>query len=260
VDVPQSLHGAVLAHEGGWRLRVGLDGVGGVLRRVFWVLVMVIAVAMFVVGLAAGAMLWLLPDPSGHREAAIVLTVVLTGPVGLFCIYWAVRLALVAVRSAVAFYRVDLGPAAMPTRIVFSGWMHRSVVEVAGVNRVMVRERPSRLDLVLRTGDRTVVCKINPTAAVDPRALAGWLSEILAPVAVPVRYCDATWDLYDVSESGPLQPFLVARLWDVPERDFVTLATRCEVRTTVVGGCPMFDAHDVEWSAEQARTIAGKLE
>lgn len=260
VDVPQSLQGVVLAHAGGWRLRVGLDGVWSVLGRVFWVLVMVIAVGMVVGGLAVGGMILLLPDPSGPRETAIVLTVVLTGPLGLFCVYWAVRLAVVAVRSAVAFCRVDLGPAAAPTRIVFSGWMHRSVVEVAGVNRVMVRERASRLDLVLRTVDGTVVCKINPAAAVDPQALAGWLSEVLAPVAVPVRYCDATWDLYDVSGSGPLQPFVVARLWEVPERDVVTLATRCEVRTTVVGGCPMFDAYDVEWSAEQARVIAGDLE
>jgi hypothetical protein len=73
VDVPQSLRGVVHAHEGGWRLHVGLNGVLGLLRRMLWVLVMMIAVAV------------------------------------------------VAVRSAVAFYRVDLAPATTPTHIVLSG-------------------------------------------------------------------------------------------------------------------------------------------
>lgn len=48
----------------------------------------------------------------------------------------------------------------------------------------------------------------------------------------------------------------MARLWDVPEEDVVMLATRCEIRTTWVNGYPMFNADDVEWCTEPARTRA----
>lgn len=201
MDPPQSLREVVRAHEGGWRLRVGLDGVLELLRRMLWVLVMLIAVIPFALGLAVGLMLLLVPDPSGDREPAIVLTVVLTGPLGLFCVYWAVRLAVVAIRSATAYYQIDLDPAATPTRIVLSGWLHRSTIETANLTDVVVRQRESGLDVVLRTSGKTLVCKVNPLTPVDPHALTGWLSEVLALSTVPVHHHDANGrSLFDTND------------------------------------------------------------
>jgi hypothetical protein len=210
--------------------------------------VLVVAVVMFVYGLATGLFLLLLPDPSGHTEATIVLTVVLTGPLGLWVIYWAIRLAVTAIRSAVAFHRIDLPSATSPTRVVVSGWMRRRVVDLADLTWVMVRQRKQDLEIVLRTTGKTVVCPANFPTSADPQVLTMWLGEVLARSEIPVRHCDATWD-------GLLPPYMVARIWGVPESDVVMLATRCEVRTTQAHRGPIFDGYDVEWCAEQVSTI-----
>lgn len=193
VDVPLPLRGVVRADEGGWRLRVAPDGVSGVLRRVLWVLVMMSAVAMFVLSLALGMSLFIVPDPAGGPwTPRIVLTVVLTGPLGLLHMYWAVRLFVTAVRSAVAFHRVDLRPVIAPTQIVLSGWLRRAEVDVADLSQVLVRQRRSGLDIVLRTTAKTVVCKANSLTRVVPEVLTAWLGEILAPAEIPVRHVDGT--------------------------------------------------------------------
>jgi hypothetical protein len=52
-----------------------------------------------------------------------------------------------AKRVAVRFRRVDIRPAAAPTRIVAAGWIRRSVIEVADLTSVIVRHRDPELDV-----------------------------------------------------------------------------------------------------------------
>jgi hypothetical protein len=190
VEVPRSLRWAVREHRDGWRLYLAGHSALGVPGPVIWVPMLLSAVAVFAVGLGLGLMLLLLPDPSGHLDAAIVLTVFLTGPLGLWVIYGALRLAVAAVRSAIAFGRVDLRPTGRPTHIVLSSSIRRLVIDVADLIGVTVRRSQSGLEIVLRTHDKAVVCPANSLAAVDPDVLTAWLSEILAPAEVPVQHCD----------------------------------------------------------------------
>jgi hypothetical protein len=175
----------------GWRLRLAPRGWLGVLGPVSCVLV-----SVFSLGLAATIVgLFVLPLP-----AAIVATATGTGDVlKLGLLLWPVSAGsamgltyFIGITNAAdaydefatRFLRVDLRPAGAPRKVVVTGWDRRSVIRIADLTGVHVRQTIAELHLV-RRGKETVVCRA--ATRVDPDALAGWLSEILAASGVPVE-------------------------------------------------------------------------
>lgn len=234
-----------------------------------WVLVMA-----FVVALGAGGLflllfpiiwiIWMilgngaLVDPGGLIMVPMILIA------GTGCGLGAHSLAVAAARFAVGFNRIDLQPATAPTRVVLTGWVRRSVVEVADLSRVIVRYRDNRmveydepvLELVLRAGNTTLVCPavIGPLRQVDPQALADWLGEVLGPSEVPVcHHRVPSW--YSIRQAWLLAD-TVALIWQVPVADVPMLADCCGVHTNSEPHTRTFNAYDVEVCAERARTIA----
>ena len=161
----------------------------------------------------------------------------------------AVVLAIAAKHVAVGFRRVDIWPAAAPTRIVAAGWVRRSVIEVADLTGVIVRHRDPDLELVLRAGATTLVCPATvggPLRRVEPRVLANWLADILTPSETPVCHHHATLPLPIGLMWLPANT--VADLWQVPVADVPVLADRRGVHLNNGSHTTMFNAYDVEAS------------
>ena len=263
VAVPSSLRAVVRARRAGWRVCLAPGGAPGLLAPVAWSLVMVLAVVLGAVGLAVAAAPFVAfvtdvaaGDASGAVGAAFVMIVmpVMGGLIG----YGAVRLGRPAWGFAVAAHRVDIRPAAVPAQSVVAGWVRGPVIEIADLSWVLVRERLSGLELVLCTGDRTVVCPAtvrSPLLRVDPQLLAGWLGQALAPAEVPVAHYNSALEPA-LARDGWLGAPDVARIWQVPAQDVPAVAARYEVRTAREHGEPRFDTDDVEWCAQWAGTMS----
>jgi hypothetical protein len=263
VAVPSSLRAVVRARRAGWRVCLAPGGVRGLLAPVAWSLVMVLAVVLGAVGLAVAAAPFVAfvmdvaaRDASDAVGAAFVMIVmpIMGGLIG----YGAVRLGRPAWGFAVAAHRVDIRPAAVPAQIVVAGWVRGPVIEIADLSWVLVRERQSGLELVLCTGDRTVVCPAtvrSPLLRVNPQLLAGWLGQALAPAEVPVAHYNSVLDPA-LARDGWLEAPDVARIWQVPAQDVPAVAARYEVRTAGKHGEPRFATDDVEWCAQWAGTMS----
>jgi hypothetical protein len=86
--------------------------------------------------------------------------------------------------------RLRRHPVAVPrslravARARLPGWVRGSAIEIADLSWVLVPQRRSGPELVLCAGDRTVVCPATVRSLlrrVDPRLLADWLGQALAP-------------------------------------------------------------------------------
>jgi hypothetical protein len=267
VEVPRSLRAVIRVRRGGWRLRIAPAGVLGL---VVAVLGMVIAVVLGLVGVAAMeaagvvAIFWVIilfvgENLNPFALGAVFLMLPLLFLVGLWMVLGARALLVASNHIAVGFQRVDIRPAAAPTRVVAAGWVRRSVIEVADLTRVIVRHRDPDLELVLRTGNATLVCPAKaggPLRRVDPRVLADWLAEILTSSEVPVCHHHSTL-AFPIGQTW-LPASTVATIWQVPAADVPMLADRCGVHTDR-SHTPMFNAYDVETSAERARATALSL-
>lgn len=264
MEVPRSPHAVIRVRRGGWRLRIAP---ASVLGPVGPVLGMVIAVVLGIVGMAvmeaAGviAIFWVLilfvgEDLNPFALGAVFLMLPVLFLAGLWMLIGARALLAAAKRGAVRFRRVDLRPAAAPTRVVAAGWFRRSVVEVGDLTRVIVRHRDPELELVLRAGNATLVCPARvggPLRRVDPRVLADWLAEILTSSEIPVCHYHATLSL-PIDQTW-LPANAVATIWQVPLADVPMLADRCGVHTDNGSHTPLFNAYDVEAGAERAQAI-----
>ncbi|HEX6356679.1 hypothetical protein [Actinophytocola sp.] len=230
------------------------------------VLVMVIAVVLGTMGVVvveavcAAAIFGVLVAFVGENvNPFAVVAVLLMLPLLLLVGCWLVigaRAMAVAARR-VGFHRVDIGPGAAPTRVVAAGWGRRSVIEVADLTRVIVRHREPNLELVLRAGKTTLVCPATvagPLRRVDPRVLADWLGEVLAPSEVPVFHCTAALP-FPVGDVW-LPANTVAQIWRVPVAEIPTLVDRCGVHSDSGPQTPRFNAYDVEACVERAQAIA----
>jgi hypothetical protein len=263
VAVPSSLRAVVRARRAGWRVCLAPGGAPGLLAPVAWSLVMVLAVVLGAVGLAVAAwpfVAFVLDVAARDANDAVgagfamFLMPFIGGGIG----YGAVRLGRAAWRFAVAAHRVDIRPAAVPAQIVVAGWVRGPVIEIADLSWVLVRERQSGPELVLCTGDRTVVCPAtvrSPLLRVNPRLLADWLGQALAPAEVPVAYYNSALDPA-LARDGWLEAPVVARIWQVPAQDVPAVAARYEVRTAGEHGEPRFATDDVEWCAQWAGTMS----
>ena len=106
------------------------------------------------------------------------------------------------------------------------------MIEIADLSWVLVRQRQSGPELVLCTGDRTVVCPAtvrSPLLRVDPRLLADWLGQALAP-ADPGCPLHSTLNPARLARDGWLEAPDVARIWQVQAQDVPAVAARYEVR------------------------------
>jgi hypothetical protein len=263
VAVPSSLRAVVRARRAGWRVCLAPGGAPGLLAPVAWSLQMVLVVVLGAVGLAVAAAPFVAfvravaaRDASDAVGAVFVMIVmpIMGGLIG----YGAVHLGRDPLRFAVAAHRVDIRPAAVPAQIVVGGWVRRLVIEIADLSWVLVRQGQSGIELVLCAGDRTVVCPATvrgPLRWVDPRLLADWLGQALAPAEVPVGHYRSALDPA-LARHGWLEAPVVARIWQVPAEDVPAVAARYEVRTTWERGEPRFAADDVEWCAQWAGTMS----
>lgn len=263
VAVPSSLRAVVRARRAGWRVCLAPGGASALLAPVAWFLVMVLVVLLGAVGLAVAATPFVtFVRAVAARDASdafgalmdMILLLFIGGAIG----YRAVRLGCAAWSFAVAAHRVDIRPAAVPARVVVAGWVRGPVIDIADLSWVLVRQRQSGPELVLCTGDRTVVCPATvrgPLRRVDPRLLADWLGQALAPAEVPVGHYHSDLDP-DLARHGWLRAQAVARIWPVPAPDVPAVAARYEVRTAGEHGEPRFAADDVEWCAQWAGTMA----
>lgn len=259
VAVPRSLRAVVRVRRAGWRVCLAPGGAVGLFAPVAWSLVMVLVVVLGAVGLAVAA--WpfvtfvrsLAARDASDAFGALMMTIIMPcvgGAIG----YGAVCLGRGAWRFAVAVHRIDIRPAAVPARVVTAGWVRGSVIEIADLRWVLVRQRPSGPELVLRAGDRTVVCPAtvrSPLRRVDPRLLADWLGQALAPAEVPVCHYHSALESA-LARHGWLGAPAVARIWQVPAQDVPAVAARFEVRTAREQGEPSFAVDDVEWCAQWA--------
>jgi hypothetical protein len=255
--MPRSLHRAVRARRASWRLRNAPGGLFAALAPAAWAIVLtftlvtqaaVTAAFPVAVGTTMG---FVRPLP-----VQIVLCVVwfaLWATIGVSATTNLGAVVGAVIRFAVAYHRIDLRPA-VPTRIVATGWIRRSVVHVTDLTEVIVREHDQKLEVVLRTRDRTIVCEatsLSPLSEVDPPTLAAWLDDILEPSRVRVRHYHGTLDSSLVRQNW-LPTHMVARIWQVPMADVPTLATRYEVRTTRAGDTSLFDAYDIDEHTRRA--------
>ncbi|MET0133135.1 MAG: hypothetical protein ABW215_06030 [Kibdelosporangium sp.] len=266
VEMPRSLRAVVRARRAGWRLRVAPANVLGVLGPVVWALVLVSAVVLATVGVVFGLspiMTLLLGDDLAEGIGGLIMLPI-SLMTGTACVLGARSLIRAAARFAVGFHRIDLRPATAPTRIVLTGWLHRSVVDVADISRVIVRYCESvpvsfgepALQLVVRTGHTTLVCPalvVGPLRSADPRMLAVWLGEVLGPLEIPVSHYRATHSL-EVREAW-LPADSVARVWWAPVEEVPALADHFGVYTKTEPNTRTFNVYDVEACAERARAI-----
>ncbi len=262
--LPSSLRAVVRARRSGWRVCLAPGGAAGLLAPVAWSLVMVLAVLLGAVGLAVAAWPFVIfvrsvaardANDAGGAAMQVFLLPFIGGVIG----YGAVRLGRAAWGFAVAAHRVDIRPAAVPAQIVVAGWVRGPVIEIADLSWVLVRQRQSGPELVLCTGDRTVVCPAtvrSPLLRVDPRLLADWLGQALAPAEIPVAHYHSTLNPARLARDGWLEAPDVARIWQVPAQDVPAVAARYEVRTAREHGEPRFAADDVEWCAQWAGTMS----
>jgi hypothetical protein len=265
MEAPRSLRAVIRARRGGWRLRIAPAGVLGLVVPVLLAVIAVVlgAAALVVMEVAIAAAIFdvIIAFVGENVNAFAVVAVFLMLPL-VFIVGWlmgigARALAAAAKHLAFGFQRVDIRPAAAPTRIEAAGWFHRSVVEVADLTSVIVRHRDPELEVVLRVGNATLVCPAmagGPLRRVDPHVLADWLAEVLAPSEISVCHHHATLPL-------PIgQPWLpantVAGIWQVPEEDVPMLADCCGVHTDSGSRSTLFNAYDVEAGVERAQAIA----
>ena len=240
--VPPELCAAVRAQRGGWRLR-NAPGCGWSLLG--WVVTLAVAAVLQVVSL--GVML--LPAAVGSRLSnplVLIPVALLALAVGSGINIGGLKLGYAALRFPFRFHRLDLRLDDTPPRIVATGWARRSVIRFADLTGVFLRQYDSSVDLVLRAGNRTVVCPATVVGALyhaDPQVLAGWLGEVLARWEVPVRHYRG-WLM--TVQPGWFTAAEAARLLSVPVDDLYRLADRHGIHANTELDPSLLDAYAVE--------------
>jgi hypothetical protein len=255
VGAPQDLRPAVRRRRDGWRLRITPGGVWSPLVVVVWVVALVLAAALQLVMLAA--LFVLVGVGETHHQLAFVLVGVPALGLGALATAGGLKLGYAALAFVFRIQRLDFRLDAHPPRIVASGWLRRSVLLAPTLTGVLLREYDSHMEVVLRAGKRTIMCRstvISPLDLVDLPTLAGWLGEILTPWEVPVRHYRGRWD-WTVIEAGWMPAGQVARLWSVSPDDVRRLADRYDIPVVIQHGQPLFDAYAVDEYTEQARQV-----
>ena len=254
VQVPQALRSAVRARPDGWRLRNVPGGVWGLLLPVGWASVLVISAALQAVFLI---LVVLSQVPARHSLLFHVLAVLPAFVIGAPAAVGGVKLGWAALRFPIGFHRLDFQLEVSPPRVVAAGLVRRSALRIADLTRVLVRQCDynERLELVLRTRNWTIVCPatvVSPLFRADPKVLASWLGEVLAPWNVPVVHYHGVFRRQVVRDNW-LYVGTVARLWGVPVDDVWRLADRYEIPTC---NDVFLDAYAVEEYAGRARGSA----
>lgn len=166
------------------------------------VLALVFAAALAQFGLLVAVMPLVNLFLRALREAfSFAFLVFVSAPFGGLVIYGAAHLAIGAVRFAHAFHRIEI----RPDRVVVAGWFRRTVVEIVDLREIMLREHRDSVEVVLRAGERLIVCPAalgSRLPRTDLSELAAWLGEILVPVEVPVRHCRAATAVTSERDSG----------------------------------------------------------